>query len=96
MMEHNDDILCLDVSKSGQYAVTGQIGPKPWIFVWRTTKGGSGPLEVEARICGHLKKGIRQIAFSPDETKIVATAMDDDHTIAVYDWQKKLKTGQTI
>jgi hypothetical protein len=31
-----------------------------------------------------LKKGIACLAFSPDGTKICATAIDDSHLTAVY------------
>jgi WD40 repeat protein len=38
------------------------------------------------RIHGPLLKGIKNLAFSPDGKFLAASAMDDDHTIAIYDW----------
>ncbi len=35
-LEHNDDVHCLAVDPTGKFAATGQIGPKPWLFVWDT------------------------------------------------------------
>ena len=31
---HTDDIIAMDVSKDGTLAVTGEIGPKPMIYMW--------------------------------------------------------------
>ena len=37
---------------------------------------------------GVLKNGISNVAFSNDGKKIVAAAMDEEHTIAIYDVDK--------
>jgi WD40 repeat protein len=42
-------------------------------------------MECVARIQGTLLKGIKNVAFSPDGKLLAASAMDDDHTIAIYD-----------
>jgi hypothetical protein len=34
MLDHNDDIYCMDVDSTRKYAVTGQNGPKPLLIVW--------------------------------------------------------------
>ena len=36
------------------------------------------------------------MAFSQDGKYIAASAMDDDHSIAVYEWNAPLKPGQAI
>jgi hypothetical protein len=43
-------------------------------------------MECVARITGTLLKGIMHVAFSPDGKMIAASAFDDDHSIAIYDW----------
>lgn len=53
-------------------------------------------MECVARIQGTLLKGIKTIAFSPDGKMLAASAFDDDHSIAVYNWSAKLKPGETI
>jgi len=90
-MEHNDDILCIALDPTGKFAATGQIGPKPWIFVWDVTT-----MECLARITGTLTKGIKTIAFSNDGKLLAATAMDDEHNVAVYEWAAKPKQGQGL
>lgn len=44
-------------------------------------------------ISAPLTKGIKTIAFSPDGKYLAASAMDDYHEIAVFDWQAKPKVG---
>ena len=83
-MEHNDDILCIDVH--GDLAVTGQIGPKPSICVW-----DMNTMEAQFLLKGVLEKGIVNVCFSPDGKKIAASALNDDHNIAVYDIDAVIK-----
>jgi hypothetical protein len=57
-------------------------------------------MECVARIDGPLTNGIRNLAFSNDDSNdagfIAASGMDDDHSIAVYKWVKPTQspTGQ--
>jgi hypothetical protein len=41
-----------------------------------------------------LTKGIKNLAFSNDGELVVATSMDDDHTIAIFKW--KTQEGQKV
>lgn len=59
---------------------TGELGPKPFIFVW-----DSETLEVTNQWKGAILKGIAALAFSPSGKKLVAAAIDDDHYIGVFD-----------
>ena len=79
MLDHDDDILCLATDVSGQYCATGQVGPKPWLCVWNTTT-----MECISRYRSPLVKGIKCVAFSIDGDMIVASGMDDDHSLAVF------------
>lgn len=53
-------------------------------------------MECVARIQGVLKKGVMQVAFSNDGKYLAASAMDDEHCVAVYEWAAKPKTGQAL
>jgi len=81
-MGHNDDIHCLATDPSGKYIATGQIGPKPRLIVWDTTTMQSVQL-----IVAPLTKGIKTVAFSPNGKYLAASALEDKHTIAVFDWK---------
>lgn len=39
---------------------------------------------------GVLKNGIGSVCFSNDGKKIAAAAMDEEHTIAIYDLEKAI------
>ena len=56
------------------------------ICLWDAETG-----EEKATMIGTLTKGITNVCFSNDGTLIAATAMDDDHHVAVYDVQKLIK-----
>jgi WD40 repeat protein len=50
-------------------------------------------MECLARINAPLTKGIKTVAFSNDGKLLAATALDDDHNVAIFDWSTKPKTG---
>lgn len=82
MLDHDDDILCLATDPSGQYCATGQVGPKPWLCIWDTTT-----MECLARYRTPLVKGIKCVAFSNDGEYVVASGMDDNHSLAIFQWR---------
>lgn len=43
-------------------------------------------MENKMLVTAPLTKGIKCIAFSRDNKYLVASALDTDHTIAVWDW----------
>ncbi|KRW98348.1 WD40-repeat-containing domain [Pseudocohnilembus persalinus] len=86
--EHRDDITALSVSQDTTLAATGETGAKPRIFVWSTNT-----LEVKNKFQGFLQKGIALISFTPSGNKLVASAMDDNHCIALYDLTNKQSVG---
>ena len=62
---------------------TGQIGNPPMICVWNyDTKG------VIMRTTTSLSHGIKHIAFSPDGRLLIASALDEKHSLVIYEWEK--------
>ena len=53
-------------------------------------------MDCVARIQGTLLKGIKNLCFSNDGKYLAASAFDDEHCIAVYNWNAKLKPGETL
>lgn len=86
-MEHNDDIICLDVFEN--MAITGQIGHKPLICVWDITD-----LSSKILLKGVLEKGVVNVCFSHDGKFFAASSLDEEHNIVVYDIAKELKTKE--
>ena len=75
---------------------TGEVGPKPLIYIWDPKT-----LDVISEYKGAILKGVAALAFNPSGKKLVAAAIDDDHFIAVLNVGKpeasvKLKTGKEI
>lgn len=81
--DHIDDITALAIHPNKKYVATGEIGPYPLIAVW-----DSDTMKPLAKFTGPLQKGINHLAFSKDGRYLVATAADDDHNVAIYDWEK--------
>ena len=86
--DHNDKITCLavhHVSKSVTHVATGQVGLVPKINVW-----ASNTMETAVVLVGFHKKGISCLDFNPTGDMIVSIGQDDYHSVAVYDWKKKV------
>lgn len=63
----------------GENFATGEIGPRPSIFIW-----SSKTLEKVTEITTGVKKGVCNLSFSPDGSKLVATCMDDNHKVVCF------------
>ena len=87
-MGHTDDVKCLAIHPDGRLVATGQIGPKPTIFLW-----DSQTMQEIACLHGTLTKGVQRLAFSDDGSLLAATGMDEEHTLAVYDVSSAKKGG---
>jgi WD40 repeat protein len=82
-MEHVDDIISMDIHNEKKIFATGEIGPYPLIAVW-----DAETMQCLSRFTSPLTKGINQLAFSRNGKYLVASAADDEHCIAVFDWSK--------
>ena len=89
--EHTTDIVSLAMHPNMNYVATGEVGPFPLICVWDTTT-----MECMARISGLLTKAICQLCFSSDGNYLAASASDDYHCIAIYDWDKCTMTAKNV
>jgi WD40 repeat protein len=83
-LEHSDDITCLDVYNN--LVLTGQHGLVPMLMVWDLNT-----LNLIAVWKDQLSNGIANCCFSTSGRYVAAIAMDDDHSIAVYDINKGIE-----
>lgn len=91
-MDHTDDIHSITLHPNGRICATGQIGPKPRICIWDIET-----MECQVLITQPLTKGVKHMAFSKDGKYLVASAMDDDQMVAVFEWEKKpAKPGKAV
>lgn len=77
---HTDDIIAFDTNSLGTLAATGEIGRTPLLSVWNTET-----LECVKSFKGIFKKGISNLSFSGDGTKVAGLGVDEDHCVIVYD-----------
>lgn len=89
--EHTSEIVCLALHPNMIYVATGDVGLVPHICIWDTMT-----MECLARISGLLKRGISHLCFSSDGNYLAASAMDDYHCIAIYDWDKCTTTAKNV
>jgi microtubule-associated protein-like 6 len=89
--DHMDDITALAIHPNKKIIATGEVGPYPLIALW-----DSETMECLVRMNGPLQKGINHLAFSKDGKYLVASAADDDHHIAVFDWEKGGKNQESL
>ena len=66
----------------GTVAATGEIGAKPWIYVWDTKT-----FEVKYSAKGIIVKGVVALSFSFSGKYLSAAGIDVDHQVAVFDWE---------
>ena len=81
--EHFDDITAFAIHPNKKYVATGEVGPYPLISIWDTKTG-----KAKVRIKHPLQKGINHLCFSKDGRLLCATAADEEHNIAVFEWEK--------
>lgn len=85
--KHIDDITAMAFCSDERKVATGEVGPKPSIYIW----DGCTMQEI-VHIKGKLKKGIQALSFSPSGKYLAACAIDVDHHVAVFD----VETGNCI
>ena len=95
---HDDDILCLAVSKCKRFAATGQTAShtskgKAHVCIW---DAASMTLLTRLEAC-HLR-GVLCLSFSPDATKLLTVGLDDDNSHIIFGstngWKKTDKVSQ--
>jgi WD40 repeat protein/Ca2+-binding EF-hand superfamily protein len=82
--EHRDDVISIAYCQSKGIFATGEIGPKPRLFLWDAKDMSKiGQLE------GGIIKGVASLAFSPNGEYLVATCIDDNHHVALFNVNTK-------
>lgn len=69
----------MDFNRVKGIFATGEIGPKPKIFLW-----DSSMREISV-FKGGVIKGVCSLRFSPSGSKLAAACIDDNHMVVVFD-----------
>ena len=82
MQGHTDDITALAVHPTRTLVATGEVGKNPAIIVWDS----SSCSEVSAFRQSENSRAVTALAFSGDGNLLVSCALDNFHTVRVWDW----------
>lgn len=85
---HTDDIVSLSVTSDRTLLATGQVGDKPAICIWDLS---SGELKNKFNL-GRNMRACKALAWSKDNKRVYACALDNDHSIFAFD----VSNGQTL
>ncbi|ETP32383.1 hypothetical protein F442_18894 [Phytophthora nicotianae P10297] len=88
---HDDDVVALCAHPNGTTFATSQMGKKPKIYVWDSASGEA----VAPCLEGFHQRFVNAICFSSDGTKLGSVGGDDDHSIAIYNWQSGVLSSQS-
>ncbi|KAL1006209.1 hypothetical protein UPYG_G00069270 [Umbra pygmaea] len=86
---HDDDILSLTVHPLKDFVATGQVGRDPAIHVWDIQT-----LKCLSLLKGHHQRGVCALEFTVDGKTLVSVAIDDCHSIVLWDWKKGEKLAK--
>ena len=74
---HTDDIVSLAVTADKTLLATGQVGAKPLVCIWDLESG-----ELKSKFSlGRGMRACKALAWSKDNKRVYACAMDNDHSI---------------
>lgn len=83
---HDDDVIALCAHPNGSTFATAQMGKHPKIFVWSSEDCSASAPCIE----GFHQRFVSAICFSSDGSKLGSVGGDDDHSVAIYSWEKNL------
>jgi hypothetical protein len=95
-MGHDDDILCLAISKDRRFIATGQTASKTskgkgTVIVWDAAQS-----RLLCRMDGCHQRAVTSLAFSPDGTQLLSVGQDDNNTHTLWEdkgggWSKAVQ-----
>ncbi|KAJ3220078.1 Echinoderm microtubule-associated protein-like 5 [Dinochytrium kinnereticum] len=89
---HKEDVTAITIHPSKRLVATGDIvshNNGTFIYIWDPQSPEDTSRQVQIRVGEKkLARGIADLQFSPDGEYLVATGMDDDHTVYLYEWKK--------
>ncbi|GBG25699.1 Echinoderm microtubule-associated protein-like 1 [Hondaea fermentalgiana] len=80
--DHSDQVVSLCLHPEGKLLATAQMGRVPKIVIW-----DAETMEAVQTLVGYHKRGVIALRFSRDGDSLVSAGLDDEHSVAVYDWK---------
>lgn len=86
--QHRDDVVSFDIHPGRNIAATGQMAEKGRAKMIDMNVWDSDTCEILQKISGFHLRAINVIKFSPNGQYLLSVGEDDNHSVAIYDWQK--------
>jgi hypothetical protein len=80
MCSHTDDIMCLILNKKRKLACSGQVGHKPFLYIWDSE---TGEMRTRARLEAG-SRGVTSVTFSPNDSFVACVDATDDYNIIIF------------
>jgi echinoderm microtubule-associated protein-like 6 len=85
--QHRDDVVSMDIHPLRNIVATGQMAAKGRaklidLYVW-----DSDDCSILSHITGFHRRAINVIKFSPSGKYLLSVGEDDNHSVAIYEWQ---------
>ncbi|KAK3235754.1 hypothetical protein CYMTET_54067 [Cymbomonas tetramitiformis] len=80
---NTDDIVCMAMHPNKRFVATGEVGHAPKIVIWDASSTPPTCLNV---VSGFHQRAVIALSFSPDGKYLASVGLDDDHSLAIYDW----------
>ena len=87
---HTDDIVGLAMHPAGNVCATGELGKKPVVSIW-----DSQTMQTMVTIKTKHSRGVPLLAFNDGGNSLATIGLDNEHTLIVYDWAKKITVLET-
>lgn len=86
---HHDDVISMDYHPNANLIATGELGPKPSIFIHHADS-----FETICELKQGVIKGVSTLSFSPSGNRLAAVCINDDHSIGIFEKSGSNKNSQ--
>ncbi len=94
--EHDDDVVSLDIHPNGQIVATGQMAHANQAKFIDMNVWSLQTFKCLKNLKGFHRRAISVIKFNPKGDKLLSIGNDDNHSVAIYDWEKGTQVNAKV
>lgn len=91
--QHKEDITAVALHPDGKTVASGDVVTHDdgcFVYIWNSEEPEDRSQHKQIRIgVKKLARGVADVEFSPDGKYLSVVAMDSDHKIYIFDWEKR-------